>query len=172
MKKTKRLFLLGAIMAVMSSSAFADTTGTQTFKANIVTNTCTIANLNQTQDLGNLLKSQFATAWAASSEYKNNFNVTNCPTTFTKVKVTPTYKASSQYVWVVENAGTAKGVHLNTQLVSSDTANRWENGKAREFTLNKGDAVVPVNFKIERNNNDAVSGGTLDFRMAFTFDFS
>ncbi|EDR5405294.1 hypothetical protein GTL85_003888 [Salmonella enterica] len=159
-------------MAVMSSSAFADSTGTQTFKANIVTNTCTIANLNQTQDLGNLLKSQFATPWAASSGYKNNFNVTNCPTTFTKVKVTPTFKASSQYDWVVENAGTAKGVHLNTQFVASDTVNRWENGKAREFTLNKGDAVVPVNFKIERNNSDTVTDGTLDYRMAFTFDFA
>ncbi|MCT7184756.1 hypothetical protein [Salmonella enterica] len=34
MKIKNRLFLLGAAMAVMSSSAFADTVGTQTFTAN------------------------------------------------------------------------------------------------------------------------------------------
>ncbi|EIU7680200.1 fimbrial protein [Salmonella enterica] len=172
MKNTKRLFLLGAAMAVMSSSAFADTTGTQTFTANIVANTCTIANLNQARDLGDLLKSHFlASAWSASSVYKNEFNVTNCPTTFTKVKVVPTYTANKQYAWVVENAGTAKGVHLNTQTTNSGPE-KWENGKEKEFTLNNGDAVIPVNFKIERNNNDTVTDGTLDFRMSFTFDFA
>ncbi|MCT7140309.1 hypothetical protein [Salmonella enterica] len=35
MKIKNRLFLLGAAMAVMSSSAFADTAGTQTFTANV-----------------------------------------------------------------------------------------------------------------------------------------
>ncbi|EEE9875669.1 hypothetical protein DI122_18785 [Salmonella enterica] len=171
MKIKNRLFLLGAAMAVMSSSAFADTTGTQTFTANVTADTCTIANLNQARDLGNLLKSHFmASSWSASSVYKNEFDVTNCPTTFTKVKVVPTYTASKQYAWVVENAGTAKGVHLNTQTISSDL-NKWENGKEKEFTLNNGDAVIPVNFKIERNNSDAVTDGTLDFQMTFAFDF-
>ncbi|SUF49724.1 Fimbrial subunit type 1 precursor [Salmonella enterica] len=170
MKIKNRLFLLGAAMAVMSSSAFADTTGTQTFTANVIANTCTIANLDQARDIGNLLKSQFATAWSSSSVYKNEFNVTNCPTTFTKVKVVPTYTASKQYAWVVENAGTAKGVHLNTQITSPDSG-KWENGKEKEFTLNNGDAVIPVNFRIERNNTDAVADGTLDFQMTFAFDF-
>ncbi|EHD2989844.1 type 1 fimbrial protein, partial [Salmonella enterica] len=165
MKIKNRLFLLGAAMAVMSSSAFADTVGTQTFTANVTVDTCTIANLNQARDLGNLLKSHFmASAWSASSVYKNEFNVTNCPTTFTKVKVVPTYTANKQYAWVVDNAGTAKGVHLNTQTTSSGSG-RWENGKEKEFTLNNGDAVIPVNFKIERNNNDTVTDGTLDFQM-------
>ncbi|HBJ6378811.1 TPA: type 1 fimbrial protein [Salmonella enterica subsp. enterica serovar Eastbourne] len=170
MKIKNRLFLLGAAMAVMSSSAFAATTGTQTFTANVTADTCTITGLNQTRDLGNLLKSQFATAWASSSNYSNDFNVANCPTTFTKVKVTPTYTASKQYAWVVENAGTAKGVHLNTQTKASDP-DMWQNGTAKEFALNNGAAVVPLNFKIERNNTDAVSDGTLDFQMAFAFDF-
>ncbi|EBH8631416.1 type 1 fimbrial protein [Salmonella enterica subsp. enterica serovar Oranienburg] len=171
MKIKNRLFLLGAAMAVMSSSAFADTVGTQTFTANVTVDTCTIANLNQARDLGNLLKSHFmASAWSASSVYKNEFNVTNCPTTFTKVKVVPTYTANKQYAWVVDNAGTAKGVHLNTQTTSSGSG-RWENGKEKEFTLNNGDAVIPVNFKIERNNNDTVTDGTLDFQMTFAFDF-
>ncbi|EKJ6511504.1 type 1 fimbrial protein [Salmonella enterica] len=171
MKIKNRLFLLGTAMAVMSSSAFADVAGTQTFTANVTVDTCTIANLNQARDLGNLLKSHFmASAWSASSVYKNEFNVTNCPTTFTKVKVVPTYTANKQYAWVVDNAGTAKGVHLNTQTTSSGSG-RWENGKEKEFTLNNGDAVIPVNFKIERNNNDTVTDGTLDFQMTFAFDF-
>ncbi|EAP4217377.1 hypothetical protein EA548_25830 [Salmonella enterica] len=83
----------------------------------------------------------------------------------------PTYTANKQYAWVVENAGTAKGVHLNTQTTNSGPE-KWENGKEKEFTLNNGDAVIPVNFKIERNNNDTVTDGTLDFRMSFTFDFA
>ncbi|EAT5800858.1 hypothetical protein BU792_24490 [Salmonella enterica] len=134
--------------------------------------TCTIANLNQARDLGNLLKSYFMTSsWAASSVYKNEFDVTNCPTTFTKVKVVPTYTASKDYAWVVENAGTAKGVHLNTQTTGSDP-NRWKNGEEKDFTLNNGEAVIPVNFKIERNNSDVVTDGTLDFQMTFAFDFA
>ncbi|EDB2574898.1 type 1 fimbrial protein [Salmonella enterica] len=171
MKIKNRLFLLGAAMAVMSSSAFADTMGTQTFTANVTADTCTIANLNQVQDLGNLLKSHFTTApWSASSVYKDKFNVTNCPTTLTKVKVVPTYTANKQYAWVVENAGTAKGLHLNTQTTTSGLG-KWENGKEKEFTLNNGDAVIPVDFKIERNNNNTVTDGTLDFQMTFAFDF-
>ncbi|EBO8106036.1 hypothetical protein D3S21_25010 [Salmonella enterica] len=109
--------------------------------------------------------------WAASSVYKNEFDVTNCPTTFTKVKVVPTYTASKDYAWVVENAGTAKGVHLNTQTTGSDP-NRWKNGEEKDFTLNNGEAVIPVNFKIERNNSDVVTDGTLDFQMTFAFDFA
>ncbi|ELW6661204.1 type 1 fimbrial protein [Salmonella enterica] len=48
MKIKNRLFLLGAAMAVMSSSAFADTTGTQTFTASVTANTCTIDDVNHT----------------------------------------------------------------------------------------------------------------------------
>ncbi|EKE6401881.1 type 1 fimbrial protein [Salmonella enterica] len=171
MKSVKHLFLLGTAMAVMSSSAFADITGTQTFTANVTADTCTITGLNQTRDLGSFPRGLFESKpWSKSSVYTNDFNISNCPATFTKVKVTPTYTASDKYSWVVENAGTAKGVHLNTQTIAPDP-DKWYNGTTKEFTLDKGAAVVPLNFMIERNGDDVVSDGTLDFQMTFAFDF-
>ena len=171
MNMKKCAYFLGAVITVMSSSVFAETTGAQSFAANITANTCTVTGLNQTRDLGNLYKSQFATAWAASPVYNNDFNVANCPTTFTKVKVTPTYTTTSGFSWVVDNAGTAKGLHLNTQADSATAKGRWSNGTPKEFALNNGAAVVPLSFKIERNDTSTVSDGTLDFQMTFAFDF-
>ncbi|EPF6932610.1 fimbrial protein [Salmonella enterica subsp. enterica serovar Muenchen] len=171
MKGMKSLFLLGTALAVMSSSALADATGTQTFKANVTANTCTIANLQQKFDLGSLVTSKFASVWADDTDHEIDFNVASCPATITKVKVTPTYIASAQYLWVVQNSGTAKGVHLNVDNHGASADDKWKNGNAREFTLNNGAAKVPVYFRVQRNNTDVVKPGTLDFQMTFAFEF-
>ncbi|EDJ3201365.1 hypothetical protein CEH73_25580 [Salmonella enterica subsp. enterica serovar Poona] len=78
-----RLFLLGAAMAVMSSSAFADMMGTQTFTANVSANTCVINNLNQVIDVGTVLKNDPALK-NVSERAVAVFKVTGCDASVTK----------------------------------------------------------------------------------------
>ncbi|ENZ2157744.1 fimbrial protein [Salmonella enterica] len=180
MKNTKRLFLLGAVMAVMSSSAFADTTGTQTFTANIVANTCTIANLQQNVDLGNIQKADYEklTGWqspASSPVIKVNFDVTGCGNGVTKVKVTPTFTGDSSVPRMVVNSGTAKDIYVDTAKLSNtdfDSKRAWNSGTTKEFTLTNGAVQIPVTGVLSSGAAAGITAGTLDFRMSFTFDFA
>ncbi|ENJ5949388.1 type 1 fimbrial protein [Salmonella enterica] len=178
MKIKNCLFLLGTAMAVMSSSAFADTTGTQTFTANVTADTCTIANLNQAVELGNVLKADYAGLgnWhvpANASLVSVNFDVTGCGNNITKVNVTPTFTAES-VARLVKNAGTATGIAFDTakEREGGDEPDKiWEPGKTKTFTLTNGAVQVPVTGALSTNDK-AVTTGTLDFRMSFTFDFA
>ncbi|EHX5124000.1 hypothetical protein K3Z18_004978 [Salmonella enterica] len=163
----------------MSSSAFAvSTTGTQTFTANIVANTCTIANLNQTVDLGNVLRADYAGLgyWNAPANValvSVNFDVTGCGNNITTVNVTPTFTAEPALARFVKNAGTAAGIAFDTAKVSntdSDSKRIWENGVTKAFTLTNGAVQVPV-VGVLSKSNQAVTAGTLDFQMTFAFDF-
>lgn len=177
MKIKNRLFLLGAAMAVMSSSAFADTTGTQTFTANVTADTCTIANLQQAVDLGNVLKADYTSLdnWAAPTPaplVSVNFDVTGCGNNITKVNVTPTFAAESLSRFV-KNSGTAAGMAFDTAKktnIDFDGKRAWESGKTRTFTLTNGAVQVPV-IGVLSKADKAVTAGTLDFQMTFAFDF-
>ncbi|EBI2791681.1 type 1 fimbrial protein, partial [Salmonella enterica] len=172
-----RLFLLGAAMAVMSSSAFADTTGTQTFTANITANTCTVDNLNKTVDLGTIhfsdLVNQGNGHYTKGIGVNEIFKVTNCPNALTKVQVVPTFNAGPGDD-MVKNTGTASNMYIWFNKTFDGTApaaaNVWHNGKAREFNLTAGGADIPVNGLLLQATNDK-NPGTLDFQMTFAFDF-
>ncbi|EAS2082429.1 hypothetical protein BIA58_26505 [Salmonella enterica] len=178
MKIKNRLFLLGAAMAVMSSSAFADTTGTQTFTATVTADTCTIANLNQAVDLGNVLRADYASVgdWnvpANATSVSVNFDVTGCGNNITTVNVTPTFTAEPTLARFVKNAGTAAGIAFDTAKLSNtdfDKSRIWENGVTKAFTLTNGAVQVPVVGALSKNTQ-AVTAGTLDFQMTFAFDF-
>ncbi|EBS9007117.1 hypothetical protein CF455_24665 [Salmonella enterica] len=179
MKSVKHLFLLGTAMAVMSSSAFADTTGMQTFTANVTANTCTIDNLNKTVDLGEIGFASFGTAigsgWHVAPGYGVNetFKVTNCPSTLTKVSVVPTF-ATGVGSDMVKNAGTASNmvIWFNKRIdnTSPASAEVWKNGESKEFELVAGGGDIPVNGILLQSTNDKIPG-TLDFQMTFAFDF-
>ncbi|EDT7036495.1 type 1 fimbrial protein [Salmonella enterica subsp. enterica] len=180
MKIKNCLFLLGTAMAVMSSSAFADTAGTQTFTANVTADTCTIANLNQAVDLGNVLSADYAglNNWhvpANVSLASVNFDVTGCGNNITTVNVTPTFTAEggAPYNRFVKNAGTATGIAFDTGKKSEgdyDSNRIWEPGKTKTFTLTNGAVQVPVIGALSKDDK-AVTAGTLDFQMTFAFDF-
>ncbi|EKY2659498.1 type 1 fimbrial protein [Salmonella enterica] len=180
MKNTKRLFLLGAVMAVMSSSAFADTTGTQTFTANIVANTCTVDNLNKAVDLGDLLNTDFANSTfggkVSNKFIDTGFSITGCPTTVAKVKVTPTFKTDGTNPRFVVNAGTF-AAFFATNIDSANaisSAQAWDNGTEKDFTVTNGNASIPVRGRLFTGAKPAgnTSAGTLNYTMSFTFDFA
>ncbi|EAQ1150956.1 type 1 fimbrial protein [Salmonella enterica] len=178
MKIKNRLFLLGAAMAVMSSSAFADTVGTQTFTASVVANTCTIDNLNRAVDLGSVnfsaLTEQPTKTWHYGVGIGVNeiFKVTNCPNTLTKVQVTPAFTEDAGND-MVRNAGTASNmvIWFSRDITGSQqTSGVWNNGKTKEFALAAGGVDVPVSGVLLQTSN-AKNAGTLDFQMTFAFDF-
>ncbi|EID8595684.1 hypothetical protein LCI52_005004, partial [Salmonella enterica] len=146
----------------------------------VTADTCTIANLQQAVDLGNVLKADYAglSNWnvpANASLVSVNFDVTGCGNNITTVNVTPTFTAESgsPYVRFVKNAGTAAGIAFDTGKKSNvdyDVNRIWENGKTRAFTLTNGAVQVPVIGTLSKNGK-AVTAGTLDFQMTFAFDF-
>ncbi|ELP0639777.1 type 1 fimbrial protein [Salmonella enterica] len=178
MKIKNRLFLLGAAMAVMSSSAFADTTGAQTFTANVTANTCTIDNLNRVVDLGTVHYSDLVDG-GAGAHYRSGigvneiFKVTNCPNALTKVRVVPTFNVGPGDD-MVKNMGTVSNMYIWFNKAIDGTvpaaASVWHSGKAKEFNLTAGGVDVPVNGVLLRATNDKILG-TLDFQMTFAFDF-
>ncbi|EKT4851738.1 type 1 fimbrial protein [Salmonella enterica] len=181
MKIKNCLFLLGTAMAVTSSSAFADTTGTQTFTANIVANTCTVDNLNKTVDLGSILSSDFTNAYGAKLSKKfidTGFQVTGCPAAITTVKVTPTFTTLTAQDSFVVNTGTF-AAYFATNITSANTVSdpqTWHNGIEKTFTVANGSVDIPVQGKLFTGGKPAPSGnassGTLDYTMSFTFDFA
>ncbi|EBA6266164.1 type 1 fimbrial protein [Salmonella enterica] len=182
MKSVKHLFLLGTAMAVMSSSAFADITGTQTFTANVTANTCTIANLQQHVDLGNVQKAIFAgfPIWRAPNQtpVEVNFDVTGCGNNVTEVNVTPTFNGDARVARMVVNTGTAKNIVFDTaKLHDTDYSvdRQWISGTTKKFTLTNGAVRVPVTGVLSvggDGDGDTITTGTLDFQMTFAFDFA
>ncbi|EGB7594027.1 type 1 fimbrial protein [Salmonella enterica] len=182
MKIKNCLFLLGTAMAVMSSSAFADTTGTQTFTANIVANTCTVDNLNKTVDLGSVLSSDFTAAFGKKVSNRfidTGFQITGCPATITTVKVTPTFVAPSSGTATygfVKNTGTFNAVFATNinSANGTDDKQKWVSGTEKAFTVTNGGASVPVQGKLftDQNGGGSSSTGTLNYAMSFTFDFA
>ncbi|EHK0724258.1 hypothetical protein J3Y92_004992, partial [Salmonella enterica] len=162
-------------MAVMSSSAFADTTGTQTFTANITANTCTVDDLNKTVDLGSVLSSDFVDGFSGKVSNKfidTGFQVTGCPATITTVKVTSTFASAAGHGFV-DNNGTFNAVFAtNIDAKNSiDNNQKWIPGTEKSFTVTNGDASVPVQGKIFAQQSD-LTAGTLNYAMSFTFDFA
>ncbi|EGZ4409911.1 hypothetical protein ACS34_005076 [Salmonella enterica subsp. enterica serovar Poona] len=165
-------------MAVMSSSAFADTTGTQTFTANIVANTCTVDNLNKIVDLGSVLSSDFTDAFdkkVSNRFIDTGFQITGCPAAITTVKVTSTFASASGYGFV-DNNGTFNAVFATniTAANTVDRSQRWMPGEEKTFTVTNGGASVPVQGKLftDQNGGGSSSTGTLNYAMSFTFDFA
>ncbi|EAV4721109.1 hypothetical protein CIY53_24610 [Salmonella enterica subsp. enterica serovar Poona] len=179
MKIKNCLFLLGTAMAIMSSSVFAETTGTQTFTANVSANTCTIDNLNKTVDLGEVNLASFVVSigsgWhvAPGIGVNETFKVANCPSTLTKVSVVPSFDVGVGSD-MVKNTGTASNmvIWFNKRIDSTSPAPAevWKNGESKEFELVAGGGDIPVNGILLQSTNDRIPG-TMNFQMSFAFDF-
>ncbi|EJI1771044.1 hypothetical protein NDG18_004723, partial [Salmonella enterica] len=145
--------------------------------ANVTADTCTIANLQQAVDLGNVLKADYVglnswTAPAIAPLVSVNFDVTGCGNNITKVNVTPTFTAESLGRFV-KNSGTAVGMSIDTGKktnIDYDEKRAWVSGKTRTFTLTNGAVQVPV-IGVLSKGDKSVTAGTLDFQMTFVFDF-
>ncbi|EHO1435894.1 hypothetical protein KIL68_004555 [Salmonella enterica] len=179
MKSVKHLFLLGTAMAVMSSSAFADTTGTQTFTANITADTCTVDNLNKTVDLGRILSSDFTSGFGAKVSnlfIDTGFQITGCPATVTTVKVTPTFTTGGTVENFVANAGTFAAYFATniTDTNGTSSAQEWNSGHSKDFAVAAGGVSIPVKGKLYTGRSPAGNPdtGTLNYTMSFTFDFA
>ncbi|EAW1657875.1 type 1 fimbrial protein [Salmonella enterica] len=176
-----QLFLFGvsAIMAVMSSSAFAvTTTGTQTFTAEIANNTCVISNKDIAHDFGEIQKSSVVSAadWGVLKKYDDVISVSNCPGSITAANIAFMYNEvhdMGQYGWV-GNAGTAKGVGVKLLKDRTNGAGFAPGASGYDFTLTNGAVDVPLGIDVARVARglvaDAdVTSGTGDFRVALVF---
>ncbi|ECN7371709.1 type 1 fimbrial protein [Salmonella enterica subsp. enterica serovar Muenchen] len=179
MKIKNRLFLLGAAMAVMSSSAFADTMGTQTFTANVTADTCTIANLNQVIDVGAVLKNDPALK-KVSERAVAVFNVTGCDASVTKAVMIPNFDALPGYEagGYAKNKGTAvidaRFAQKTVGATNENTQPDWlAPGKKVSVPLVNGATQFDIGFSLNASSYDLskIKVGTLDYPLTLTFDF-
>ncbi|SUF49679.1 P pilus assembly protein, pilin FimA [Salmonella enterica] len=172
MKIKNRLFLLGAAMAVMSSSAFADTTGTQTFTANVTANTCTIDDVNHTF---NVLVERRSISTLQILDH-HDFNVSGCPASVNNVNVVFAYDSNGgadPYIYL-KNHGTASG-KAQFQINADGTEKKvYKPGVSKSFPVTGGAGKVPVYLTVNGSgySNAGVTSGTVDMSASITFDFS
>lgn len=180
----KKTFMLAGMIAVgvalTSTSALADTQGTQTFTANIKDSTCTITGLNQNVDLGPIAKGD--PTLAAGNEYHRfPVHIGGCGSTFTSVEMTPTFDqiAGLETYGYAKNKGTAVvdaywGV-IGKGLVNMNTANPnlLQSGDKVTAPLTAGAADIFLSFGMNAGSHISsnVKPGTLDYPLLLTFDF-
>ncbi|EBG7335600.1 type 1 fimbrial protein [Salmonella enterica] len=174
MKIKNCLFLLGTAMAVMSSSAFADTTGTQTFTANITANTCVVSGLDITLPMGDVLASTLKSTktWGVVGEKHHSFNVSNCPQNITKVDVTPTYVLGAQgdNIKLDHDLGVSAYLAIPGTKGALSGSDVWNTGVKKEFTLTNGGYQIDIPVFLLRNTT-AITGGSFSGDSSFTIDF-
>ncbi|EBO6445970.1 type 1 fimbrial protein [Salmonella enterica] len=180
MKIKNRLFLLGAAMAVMSSSAFADTTGTQTFTANIVANTCAITGLNEVVQFPDFTRQQVKAAGHDKSmiggSITHTFNVSGCPASMTQMTMQLDYTQATTPSGkpVPELTGTGKGVALWLYKTATG-ANYFMSGDKPSYTITNGAASSLIRidpYGWFPNGDSDIVGGSYSTTLNLTFDFT
>ncbi|EEJ0783708.1 type 1 fimbrial protein [Salmonella enterica] len=177
MKIKNRLFLLGAAMAVMSSSAFAATTGTQTFTANVTADTCTITGLNETVTLPAYSRQDLTNAGhdkhSLPGQFTQTFNVSGCPASVTKMTTQLNYTQAAAPTGkpVPALTGTGKGVALWLYTPKG----YFMSGNKYESTISNGSgssSVKVVPYGWFPNGNADIVAGTYSTTLNLTFDFT
>ncbi|EAX8756085.1 type 1 fimbrial protein [Salmonella enterica subsp. enterica serovar Minnesota] len=180
MKIKNCLFLLGAAMAVMSSSAFADTMGTQTFTANVVANTCAISGLDASTALPDYTRADLKKAGHNSALLPGNFihtfNVTGCPASVSGMAMTVNYTqaAEPQGAPVPALTGTGKGVALWLYRTARG-ANYLRDGDTVKSTITNGagSALIRVDpYGWFPNGDSDIVAGSFTGVINVSFDFT
>ncbi|EJB9105687.1 type 1 fimbrial protein [Salmonella enterica] len=183
MKSVKHLFLLGTAMAVMSSSAFADTTGTQTFTANVTANTCTVDNLAITKNLATYARAEIKNAGhdgkALPGRFSHEFKVTNCPASVSSMAVTLTYNqlAAAPNKPIIDTTGTGKGVALWMYQGTTGTGpkNYWNSGVTKNFSISNGSGTAALHmipYSWFPNGDSEIVAGSFTGVVNVSFDFT
>lgn len=183
MKIKNCLFLVGTAMAVMSSSAFADRTGTQTFTANVTADTCTIDNLAVTENLGDYTRAEIKKAGhdraILPGSFSHEFNVTNCPASVSSMAVTLTYNqlAAAPNKPIIDTTGTGKGVALwmYQNTTGSGGVNYWNSGVTKNFSISNGSgsaAMHMIPYGWFPNGDSDIVAGSFTGVVNISFDFT
>ncbi|EDL3630107.1 hypothetical protein CRX10_23570 [Salmonella enterica subsp. enterica serovar Newport] len=179
----KEFMLAGMItagVALASTSALANTQGTQTFTANIKDSTCTIAVLDQHIDLGTMLASSIKEAKGAlnsSPSAPYSAVVTGCPSSISLMKTSVSAPSMDSTYGTMPNAGTATGVQFFYTIGKGSTVVDAYNNKqilpksVISTPIKSGGGVLKLDGRIFKSASK-VGVGTLQFSSTFTFDFS
>ncbi|EDV2766443.1 type 1 fimbrial protein [Salmonella enterica subsp. enterica] len=170
-------------MAVMSSSAFADTMGTQTFTANVTADTCTVDNLAITENLGDYTRAEIKNAGhndkVLPGGFSHEFKVTNCPASVSSMAVTLTYNqlAAAPNKPVIDTTGTGKGVGLwlYQGITGWGSANYWNSGVVKNFPISNGSgsaAMHMIPYSWFPNGDSDIVAGSFTGVINVSFDFT
>ncbi|ECD4468645.1 hypothetical protein E1A38_20925 [Salmonella enterica subsp. enterica serovar Kisangani] len=173
--KTSKMRTVGIVLAGMmsvSSSVLAETQGTQSFTANIPTNTCVLNNIDNVFSFtlnGSTNPGKY-NVWALGT---GEIKVTGCDPSLTELKVTATY---TPYYSAIANKGSL-GNDVYSQLTSSvdgpapvlggRVAQTWASGSERKVNITNGEATmeyyVPVMASVDSRNLRGTVKSTVSF---------
>lgn len=186
----KKTFMLAGMIAVgvglTSTSALADTQGTQTFTANIKDSTCVITGLNEsltypTFSVADILAAGDNTDTSIDNYIGSHYiKVVGCPSGVSKMNVQATYNINPRFGTnkpvVALTGGTGKGIALWLyKAAASGGTNYWFSGQTVTQSIVNGQAsqivgVIPYG-DFPNGKSDIVAGnyeGVVNFAVDFT----
>ncbi|EAU5657364.1 type 1 fimbrial protein [Salmonella enterica] len=164
MKGMKSLFLLGTALAVMSSSALADITGTQTFAANISGSTCVINGMNVTKTVSVLRNygNSLDGGHNMIDPVDMSLSLTGCSSKSVDVGVN-IHDADANY-WGNKQSGGVSGLFTRVSIAKNGVQiikNNWGGGKTVNYAITNGAANVPVFFQLMKTGT--LENGTFSY---------
>ncbi|EDG2809886.1 hypothetical protein GCQ95_23545 [Salmonella enterica subsp. salamae] len=168
----KEFALAGMIAAGVALTSTSVLAGTQTFTANIDDSTCVIANLDQTVDLGTMLKSELQSLgkWGGYKNTPVTFKVTGCGSSLKTVHVTLNGSMDNSLgiatqVFDISTIGMPAGA-------AQPNGAAWGSGTSKDFALTNGTSDVPLDLWTSRYRTSNIVDGAYNQVYNFTFDFS
>ncbi|EBR0846445.1 hypothetical protein BRO79_23940 [Salmonella enterica] len=167
MKGMKSLFLLGTALAVMSSSALADTTGTQTFAANISGSTCVINGLNVTKTVS-LVRNGVPSVDGGHNlidPIDMSLSLTGCSSKSVDVGID--IRNGDVNHWGDVQLGGVAGLFTRVSIAKNGIhvpANNW-GGAAKNYAITNGAANIPVFFQLMKGvaSGKGINNGTFSY---------
>ncbi|EHY0218485.1 type 1 fimbrial protein [Salmonella enterica] len=167
MKGMKSLFLLGTALAVMSSSALADTTGTQTFAASISDSTCVINGLNVTKTVSLMRNSVPSVSGGHNliDPIDMGLSLTGCSSKSVDVGID--IQNGDAHHWGDVQLGGVSGLFTRVSIAKDGVqtiANNWGGG-VKNYAITKGAVNIPVFFQLMKNTSTGkgINSGTFSY---------
>ncbi|EJT7259114.1 hypothetical protein N3S24_004685 [Salmonella enterica] len=156
MKGMKSLFLLGTALAVMSSSALADTTGTQTFSANISDSTCVINGLNVVKTTTVWKKDIGGTNGGHSliDPVDMGLSLTGCSSKSVDVQINEQGAKSHGGADIDYLAGFFGRVSV-AKGAANDATNSWKPNETVNYAIKNGAVNIPAFFYVVKSGSDS-----------------
>lgn len=178
MKMTLRV-LSGLMLAALSAGAMAAGSAPAQqldMTANLTAGACVLQQKDIQVDFGELSREDYLKLANQSLWHDEHvkFIFTGCPSSYSKVNVTPEFETHGGNGILLENTGTAgyAGFTLTLNSLHDSSQNRWANAQAKSFTLSDGGAEVSIWPALSKNTGyGQFAAGTINASAVFNFSF-
>lgn len=186
MKKMRVLMLATLMGAAVSGQAFADDTpaqsGTMKFNATLQEGTCQISGQNISHNFGSIGRNSpllnDTPAYRALRIFNDDISIDNCPSSVSKVVVTPAFTLAGTSPYGVKNTYTPAAnaakitmVIYATHQLPSDFSEAFNNGESKSFDLVDGKVDIPIQSQVTTPGGATPTSGAASLNAQFAFTY-